>query len=299
MNRRIFSKLLKPVAVMGTVLSAGAVLIMPAIAQTESQVETSQEIELSPEAFEILCERSPLNSRCEGGATEARDSGPTDRIEERIEPNADPNADPADAVRDPSEAPVNPASEGMSSPSSPSYEMQQSPDAPMAPEEGTVAPKQAGEAPTAPDATAPDAAAPAAPSMETTAPETSAPAASISEEELQQFAEAVPQLQAIERTTQQEVVQTIEDSGFSRERFGQLYQQQTSGSAIEPAPTAEEQETFTQAYSSIQKIQQDAQSEREQIIEAQGLEPQRFDQILAAVLQDPALQQQVQGMMAQ
>jgi hypothetical protein len=124
MTRRKFPKLLKPVAMMSAVLSAGAVLIMPAMAQTESQMETSQEIELSPEAFEILCERSPLNSRCEGGATEARGSEATDQMEQtdRIEERIDPSeTDPAEAVSDPSQAPVDRESEGMSAPSTPSY----------------------------------------------------------------------------------------------------------------------------------------------------------------------------------
>jgi Domain of unknown function (DUF4168) len=288
MTRRMFSKLLKPVAMMGTVLSAGVVLSMPAMAQAESQVETTQEIELSTDALEILCERSPLNSRCEGGAAESRNTD--NNRTERIRPD---ETDPADAVSDPAEAPVEDAPDAMSDPSD---GMQPGSGAmPMPDSDGsTVAPKQAAETQTAPSSTAPAAETPAQPNEAT-----STPAADISDAELEKFAEAVPQLQAIERSTQQEVVQAIEESGISRERFGQLYQQQTSGSAIEPAPTAEEQENFTQAYSSIQKIQQDALSEREQIIQAQGLEPQRFDQILAAVLQDPALQQQVQSMMAQ
>lgn len=137
MTRRIFSKLIKPAAVMGTVLSAGVLVSLPAMAQTESQTESSQEIELSPEAFEILCERSPLNSRCEGGATEARDSGtinrtetinqtdrieqptdPSDRVEQRTNPT---ETDPAEAVTDPDQAPVDRNSEGTSAPSTPSY----------------------------------------------------------------------------------------------------------------------------------------------------------------------------------
>lgn len=288
MTRRMFSKLLKPAAIVSSVLSAGVVLSLPAVAQTSTTTtETNQEIELSPEAFEILCERSPLNSRCEGGATEARDTTTIDqdRFDERIDPT---ESDPADAASDPETAPVDRDETNMSEPT---YQTQPG----TTTDEGTVAPKQSGE--TDPS----DAASPSSTTAEPVAPEaeTSAPAASISEAELQQFAEAVPQIQAIERSTQQEVAQTIDDSGISRERFSQLYQQQTSGSAIQPSPTEEEQESFAQAYSSIQKIQQDALAEREQVISAQGLEPQRFDQILAAVLQDPALQQQVQTMMAQ
>lgn len=289
MTRRKFSNLLKPAAIVGSVLSAGVMLGVPALAQSEMSGEASQEIELSPEAFEILCERSPLNSRCEGGATEAREFDQPGQFE-RTDPA---QADPAEGASDPSAAPVDRDETDVE----PTLDTQ--PDSTVAPtpEEGTVAPKQSSESMT-PGATAePATTAPAAPSAESAAP--SAPAASISDTELQQFAEAVPQIQAIERSTQQEVAQAIDESGISRERFRQLYQQQSAGSTAEADVTSEEQESFAQAYSNIQKIQQDAQAEREQAIAAQGLEPQRFDQILAAVLQDPALQQQVQSMMAQ
>jgi hypothetical protein len=124
MTRRTFSTLIKPAAVMGAVLSASVVVSLPAMAQMESPTDSSQEIELSPEAFEILCERSPLNSRCEGGAAEARDSGTMDQMDrmDRIDERTDPvETDPAEAVTDPSQAPVERDSDGMSSPSTPSY----------------------------------------------------------------------------------------------------------------------------------------------------------------------------------
>jgi hypothetical protein len=441
MTRPKFSKLVKSAAVVGGVLGAGLMVSLPTLAQSGStssdEAPETTEVELSPEGLEILCERFPLNSRCEGGASTARDSvtTPTTRptapptvTDEPVEetdgmgtPSYPPDSEVAPGTgREPESAPITPTPDdetvapkqvgvpidpvepntsdatddstaddvqtttpgttatdddiriprttttdediripdltigddaidrepattpggasattddaiddttidGVDTPSTldeadPTTDTSSTTDAesdttqtsttvesgtiaPVAPKQdsdsvapsGAVTPKP-GETSATEEGTTPadESTTPGA-----TAPDAPEPAASISETELQQFAEVVPAIQAIERSTQQEVAQAIDESGLSRERFGQIYRQQTSGTEIQPEATSEEEQSFNEAYSNIQKIQQDAQAERSQAISAQGMDPARFDQILAAVLQDPALQQQVQSMMAQ
>lgn len=121
----------------------------------------------------------------------------------------------------------------------------------------------------------------------------------VDEEELQRFANAVEQIQTIEQTAQEEINQVLEGSGFSRERFSELYQaQQSPESGATTEATPEEQQSFDQAVTQIETILQGVQAEQVEAIQSEGLEPQRFSEILAAVRQDPSLQQQVQQMLS-
>ena len=122
----------------------------------------------------------------------------------------------------------------------------------------------------------------------------------ISQAELQQFANAVIQVQAIERKTQESMSQLVVAEGLSPERFNQIFLAQQSA-GTEPAPdiTPEEQAAFDQVLSELEVIDQASQTNKEQAVMAEGLEMERFNQILTAVRQDPDLQQQVQELLPQ
>ena len=81
------------------------------MASAQSETEASSE-ELSPEAMEILCERFPLNSRCEGNASTS---------EEEPAMEAPAEEDPAMSEEEPAmEAPTeDPAMEAPAEESSP------------------------------------------------------------------------------------------------------------------------------------------------------------------------------------
>lgn len=122
----------------------------------------------------------------------------------------------------------------------------------------------------------------------------------VSSQELQQVVTIVPKLQRIDQAAQQRVLQTIEQSGISVDRFKALYQAQRSPETQPSSQaTAKERESFNRASSQIQTIGRETQSQQEQAIRAGGMEPTRFAQILVAVRQDPALQQQVQQLLQQ
>lgn len=132
-----------------------------------------------------------------------------------------------------------------------------------------------------------------------TVPQTQdAPEQAVSPEELQQFAKLIPSLQAINQTAQQKFVQVIEKSDLSIERFQELAQAQQSPEAQPAKPaTPQEQQSFNQIATEIQTIQKETLAEQEKTVRDGGLEPSRFGQILAAVQQNPALQQQVQQLL--
>jgi hypothetical protein len=77
----------------------------PILAQAES---TGDDFELSPEGFEILCERFPLNSRCEGATSSGSDDLPGSA--------QDPNTDVTDPPIEPGNAPSDDSSGGTQEP---------------------------------------------------------------------------------------------------------------------------------------------------------------------------------------
>lgn len=128
------------------------------------------------------------------------------------------------------------------------------------------------------------------------APE-NAPATQVSQTELEQFARVIPQLQEIQQSAQQQAAQVIQDSGLTTERFSEIYQSQQSGTAPTSEVTSEEQQSYDTASTKIQSLEEDVRSQQEEVLQSEGLEPQRFGEILVAVRQDPALQQQVQELL--
>ena len=137
-----------------------------------------------------------------------------------------------------------------------------------------------------------------APTPETPAavemPETS----SVTPAELQQFVNAVVEVQAIEQQTQEDMAQLILAQGLSPERFNQIFLAQNSANADPISEiTPEEQETFDQVFSELQSLDQASEVSKEEAVNDQGLEMERFSQILAAIRQDPDLQQQVQELL--
>ena len=122
-------------------------------------------------------------------------------------------------------------------------------------------------------------------------------ATEVSSEELEQFARVIPQLQEIQQSAQQEAAQVIQDSGLSTERFSEIYQSQQAGTAPTAEVTPEEQQSYEAASTKIESLEQEVRSQQEEVLQSEGLEPQRFGEILVAVRQDPALQQQVQELL--
>lgn len=111
----------------------------------------------------------------------------------------------------------------------------------------------------------------------------------ISPQELQKFANAVEQLLVIEREAQQQMIQAIQQEGFTATRFREILSAQPSTPV-----TDEERQKFGQALTKVAAIEQQAEPKMKKAVEDQGLELQRFNQIMAAAQQNPDLRQQVQ-----
>jgi LAS superfamily LD-carboxypeptidase LdcB len=120
----------------------------------------------------------------------------------------------------------------------------------------------------------------------------------ISSDELQKFARTIKQLIGITESANQEMSQVVSKSGLSQQRFIAIHKSQSTPSATKPTPavTSQEKQQYEKAFASLRQIQQQADTKMQQVLQAEGLQIDRFNQIEAAVRQDPALQKRVRDM---
>jgi hypothetical protein len=142
--------------------------------------------------------------------------------------------------------------------------------------------------------------APAAGSAPAASPAPTSPATAqekVSPEELKKFASATKQLLAIVNDTESQMVQAVEKQGLSQTRFNEIYQSKQNPNA-KPATqiTSKEEASYKQAVTQLTQLQKDAQTKMDQVVQAQGLPMDRFNQIFAAVQKDPQLKQEVRKM---
>ncbi|ARV58106.1 hypothetical protein BZZ01_05180 [Nostocales cyanobacterium HT-58-2] len=135
---------------------------------------------------------------------------------------------------------------------------------------------------------------PAAPQTQATP---AAPQTQVSPEELKKFASTIKQLIVIEQGANQEMTQVVGQSGLSQERFMEIHRSQRNPSS-QPTKTVtpQEKQQYDKAFSRLGQIQQQAESKMQQVVQKEGLKVERFNQIEAAVRQDPALQKKVREM---
>lgn len=113
--------------------------------------------------------------------------------------------------------------------------------------------------------------------------------------ELEQFAELIAKLYTIDQQTTEQIVSIIEKEGMSVDRFNAIVKwkkdpQQTPNPSVSDA----EMESFKKSVTKIAQLQEQADTKIKEVFQSQGLQVERFNQILEAVREDPNLQNQVQ-----
>jgi TolA-binding protein len=117
-------------------------------------------------------------------------------------------------------------------------------------------------------------------------------------DELEQFANVIPELQTIQESAQAEVIAVVEESGLSPERFNEIAEAQSAPPETEEVTvTREEQAAFEAVASEIQQIETNFLTQREALLQAEGLTVERYQELLAAVQDDPVLLEQIQEML--
>lgn len=140
--------------------------------------------------------------------------------------------------------------------------------------------------------------APEAQNQEPAAPAPEPAAAEVTADEVQQFTNAVRQIQVIQGDSRIESIAAIEDSGLTTERFNEILEiRQTPEEQADASVPDEELQSFEQALTQVAEIQETARSQMQAVIQAEGLDIQRFNQIFAMVRENPELRQEVQEML--
>jgi hypothetical protein len=122
--------------------------------------------------------------------------------------------------------------------------------------------------------------------------------ASVTAIELQQFVQAIKQLQVVDRQNQAKMAKVIEEEGLNPQRFSEIGQSLQNPNTPPANPISEEEkQKFQRAIEKMGKIQQESLPKQQRAISMQGLQVERFRQIDIAVQQDPVLKKRVQQML--
>ncbi|MEX0662312.1 MAG: DUF4168 domain-containing protein [Balneolaceae bacterium] len=120
----------------------------------------------------------------------------------------------------------------------------------------------------------------------------------VSDEELENFVDVSSELQEVQMGSQQEMIAVVEEEGLSVEVYNMIAEaEQTGQSTDDLEVSSEDLENYERASEQIAEMEQEIEPELEQIIEENGMEMDRFQEINMALQQDPELQQRIQQMM--
>jgi len=121
----------------------------------------------------------------------------------------------------------------------------------------------------------------------------------VSDKELQKFSNAIDKAQTIQQNAQGDMIQAIKDEGLTVDEYKQIVQstqQAQQGQQSQANFSQEKMEKARNASQAVGKIQSQTQEQVVQAIQNQGMQPDRFQQILMAIRSDKELQERFQDM---
>jgi endonuclease III len=118
----------------------------------------------------------------------------------------------------------------------------------------------------------------------------------ISDEEMQQFADAIGGLQTINAVSQQEMIEVLQTKGMQVQRFNEI-QMSLQNPEVDIELSDEEAALFEDVASKIQEMQIKAQEEMEKVIEKVGLSFQRYEQLLGLIQSNPEELERLQNLL--
>jgi hypothetical protein len=116
------------------------------------------------------------------------------------------------------------------------------------------------------------------------------------DQELQQFASAAGKVMLIQQETEQKMMQAIEDENLEIDKFNDILRSQKN-QETEMTATEDEMQSFNNAAEKIIQIKTEVQSDMMRVIQEEGLEPQKYEQILLAYQSDPELKARVDALL--
>ncbi|WP_439881019.1 DUF4168 domain-containing protein [Pontibacter sp. MBLB2868] len=138
-----------------------------------------------------------------------------------------------------------------------------------------------------------------------TAQQTSQPAQqqqapqNFTDKELKQFADASNRLMEIQRKGEEKMLKILEEEKLSVDKFNEMAQAHQQEKLDEVVATEQEKTAFNKAAERMMAMQPALQKEVEAAIQKEGMQLDRYEQIMVAYRQDPVLQEKLNKMMAQ
>jgi hypothetical protein len=117
-----------------------------------------------------------------------------------------------------------------------------------------------------------------------------------SDEEVQKFVQAAEQVSSIMQHSESEMIRAINDQNLDIEKFNEIMaaQQGMVDGGIEVTP--EELDAFSSAASKIIEIQEEMREEMQRAIAAQGMDTDKFQQMVIAYQRNPEFQNKIDRM---
>ncbi len=118
-------------------------------------------------------------------------------------------------------------------------------------------------------------------------------ATTVSDQEIEQYAQVYSGMLEVQLSTQQEMVSVIEQEGLELQKFSEIQQAQQDPSA-ELEVSDEEMQKYNSIAAELEKIQMAAQEKMKATIEEKGMSITRYQELSAQVQGDPELQKKIQ-----
>lgn len=128
-------------------------------------------------------------------------------------------------------------------------------------------------------------------------PQQQATTIEVSDDQLEEFAEATVELQEVQTAYQAKMTNAITENGLETQEFQQMAQAQQTGQEMDVS--AEKQESFTAAMTSVMELQQKMQAEQVEIIQDFEMTKEEYGQIAQTLRSDKDLAEKFRKMMAE
>jgi hypothetical protein len=111
----------------------------------------------------------------------------------------------------------------------------------------------------------------------------------------------VKQFQTIQKDAQAQAKQILDSEQLTVDRFNQIQQSQQNPQAPQPTPpiTPQERQKYDRVVSKLDELRQSTRQKMDQALQSEGIERERFSQILAQVRQDAELRARVEASLQQ
>ncbi|MFD2999693.1 DUF4168 domain-containing protein [Pontibacter toksunensis] len=120
-----------------------------------------------------------------------------------------------------------------------------------------------------------------------------------SDADLKQFADASNRLMAVQQEGEKTMLGILQEEKLSIDKFNEMAQAHQQQKLAEVSATPEEMAAFNKAAQRMMEMQPAMQKEVETAIQKDGMTLQKYEQIMMAYRQDPALQERINKMMGQ